>query len=791
MELIHDEEVRESTALARAEEFIAGIGAYPDRYHGRGIVICAGGQTYFTNAWIAISLLRHVGCRLPIQLWYLGRDELDPYMEELIRPLGVECVDAHAMRAVHEARILRGWEVKIFAILHSPFREVMLLDADNFVAANPEFLFDSWEYRRTGALFWPDTGRMNPDSEAWKIFGVGFEDEPEFESGQIVVNKETCWAALCLTKHYNDHSDFYYRHVHGDKETFHFAFRKVGQPYAMTSHDMHLEGGTFFQYDFSGKLLFQHRNREKWRLHGENPVVPGFRFEAECRGFLEQLREGWDGTVGGPRPSATLQRTVEGARAELTAGIYRFVREGYGYWPMTFMPDGRVGIGATAAERTWRLRLAGGEPRLEIGSDGGTSSVFAPSRDGGWTGDSGTELAPIAVRGAESPSAPLSFSQFVDKVLAYAEPLSQNTAPGNLGFGWLYYGMARNLAPECAVVIGSARGFAPLCVARGLHDNGTGEVIFIDPGYSGSGDPAWDGRGHWQHQSEVRKWLALFGLGDSVHHLAMRSDDALPVVRAMIGDRRATLLMIDGAHTHEQSLRDYDLYSPLLADGMVLFHDATNPNCGVAETLRVLRGRGLDVATLDIDAGLAIVPVARPPRVDDKWSYLTSPSNRGPLIMQHLRPQLQDGDRVFDAYCGFSPLNAHLERVRIFGFDVDPVVIARLRAEYPGHDWAQIEERQLAYATLPDAVDVLVGLGLSRGYCSWDPQLVEGNLRHLVQRYRPRVCLFEAAAEYHDAEILDDLQSMIERAGYRCRGAVIDTDMASYSRRRLVIGTAP
>jgi hypothetical protein len=51
------------------------------------------------------------------------------------------------------------------------------------------------------------------------------------------------------------------------------------------------------------------------------------------------------------------------------------------------------------------------------------------------------------------------------------------------------------------------------------------------------------------------------------------------------------------------------------------------------------------------------------------------------------------------------------------------------------------------------------------------------------------VCLFEAAAEYHDAEILRDLETVLERAGYACRDATIDTNMSSYSRRRLLIGT--
>ena len=787
MEVFTDDVLVETTAYDRAERFLSSIGDYPDTFDGRGIVMCGGGTTYFTNAWIAISLLRHVGCTLPIQLWYLGAREVDPYMEALIAPLGVECIDATAVSAVHPARILRGWEIKPYSILHCPFREVLLLDADNFVAINPEFLFETAEYRDTGALFWPDVGRMPADNPMWKIFGVPYLDEPEFESGQIVVNKERCWAALNLTKFYNDYSDFYYRYVHGDKETFHFAFRKAGQRYAMTTHAMRLDHGTFFQHDFGGNLLFQHRNRAKFDLRGENPVISTFRYESECRGFLEDLRREWNGVVGGKGTRAGSEDVFR-ARTELTTSIYRFVRNGYGYWPMSFMTDGRVGIGSTATERTWDVYISGNMLALEIGAEGTPSTVLRQS-DRGWRSAAGeTELTLVSRAESAAAQAALSFSEFSDRVLAYAEPLSQNTGTRDLGFGWVYYGMARNLRPDIAIVIGSARGFAPLCVARALHDAGHGEVVFIDPAYRGSGDPAWDGRGHWEHATEVEKWFDLFGLSSRITHLKMRSDDALPVVRQLTAGKHVGLLVVDGAHTYEQSLRDFDSYTPLMADGVVLFHDATNPNCAVSSTLRVLRSRGLDVATLDLDAGLAMVPIKRPPRVEDKWSYLTAASDRGRLLMEHLRPLLQEGDRVFEAYCGFSPLNAEYSAVDVFGFDVDPAIIERLRTEYPSFRWAQIEEQRLAYAELPDKVDVLVGLGLSHGYCSWDPQLIEHNMRFLVRHYRPRVCLFEAAADYHNGEILDAMTRILTSGGYTSREATIETNMRSYHRRRLVIG---
>jgi hypothetical protein len=787
MSLVDDDVLMESDACERSEAFIARIEPYPDTFEDRGIVMCAGGVRYFTNAWIAISLLRHVGCTLPVQLWYLGPQELDAFMEELLQPLQVQCVDGTALRTRHPARILNGWELKPFSILHCPFREVLLLDADNFVTADPEPLFDSWEYRQTGAIFWPDRGRMQAASPIWELFGVPFLDEPEFETGQIVVNKERCWRALRLTKFYNDYSDFYYRYVYGDKETFHLAFRKTRQPYALTRHPMRHDNGVFYQHDFAGNVVFQHRNGAKWEFAGDNPPIADFRFDGECRRFLEQLRSAWDGAIGVERSSTS--RDLGAAREALTANVYRYERPGYGYWPMSFLGDGRIGIGATSQEQTWRLARAHGRVQLEIGTDATPACVLQPSGSG-WTGDADIALAVIPRADTAATGARLSLNEFIERVLTYAEPLSQNTAPRNLGFGWLYYGLARNLRPDFAIVIGSARGFAPLCIARALQDNGHGEVLFIDPGYSGSGDPGWDGRGHWQHASEVTKWFDLFGLAGWIRHLKLRSDEAYAPVRARVAGHGTGLALIDGAHTYENSLQDFELVASLMTDGAVLFHDATNPHCGVSRTLQTLRTRGHDVSILDLDVGLALVPIRRPPRVDQTWGYLVSASDRGALLMQHLRPLLRPGDRVFEAYCGFSPLNAHYEDVQVFGFDLDPQIIERLRAEYPQHRWEQIDERFLALAELPDQAEVLVGLGLSRGYCAWDAQWVEPNLRFLVRHYRPRVCLFEAAADYYNAEVLDDATALLERNGYACRSAVIETSMNSYQRRRLLLATA-
>jgi len=242
-------------------------------------------------------MLRRLGCRLPVQLWHLGPRELDRKMKALLAPLGVECVDASRVRQKHPVRKLGGWELKPYAILHCPFEEVLLLDADNVPVVNPEHLFQTPKYQATGAVFWPDYGREPKAQPVWRSCRLRRPKEPEFESGQILIDKRRCWKALRLCLWFNENSDFYYRYLHGDKETFHLAFRKLKKSYALVDKPIHSLRGTMCQHDFEGNRVFQHRNTDKWNLFLVNKRAPGFRYEAQCRKYVKELRQIWDGRI--------------------------------------------------------------------------------------------------------------------------------------------------------------------------------------------------------------------------------------------------------------------------------------------------------------------------------------------------------------------------------------------------------------------------------------------------------------------------------------------------------------
>jgi hypothetical protein len=179
-----------------AGRFLDALPPYVGSHAGRGIVIGGGGSTYFPCAWVAINALRKLGCSLPIQLWYLGEAEMDARMERLVAPLGVECVDAHAVARADPCRILRGWELKPYMAKQSRFREVLLLDADNVPLRDPTYLFEEPGYRAHGSVLWPDLHAQGPGEshvmhrlkpDTWATFGLSYRDEPPVESGQVLV----------------------------------------------------------------------------------------------------------------------------------------------------------------------------------------------------------------------------------------------------------------------------------------------------------------------------------------------------------------------------------------------------------------------------------------------------------------------------------------------------------------------------------------------------------------------------------------------------------------------------
>jgi hypothetical protein len=385
---------------------------------------------------VCINVLRELlGCTLPVEVWYLGPGEMSQQMIDLLTPLGVECVDALARRAPAERaasdRVPNGWELKPYAIIHSRFKDVMFIDADNVPAIDPSCLLSSPEYAAAGALFWPDIYCFDAGHPIWQVFRVPCRDEPAIESGQLVIDKERCWKALHLALHLNEHSEFYYAYTRGDAVTLYFAWRTLGRPYRMSPYPpIRWVSSTWdrglSQRDFTGRVVFQHRIATKWNAWAENPHVPEFVHEEECFRFLRQLREQWDGKVAAV--AAVVKPESEADSEEEIVQTRRFLyrRVGSDERILDLLPDHRVGEGRDRCECGWYMQ-EDAKPCLVIEGareSGRFGPICALSRhaDGMWRGRwlqyerAPVELIPIGMTGGDLPE---TSRQHVERIMEH------------------------------------------------------------------------------------------------------------------------------------------------------------------------------------------------------------------------------------------------------------------------------------------------------------------------------------------------------------------------------------
>lgn len=376
------------------DALVATPQAFPvGRFADRGIVLCAGGERYFPCAWVCINMLREVGCMLPIELWHRGAAELSPEMAALLAPLGVRCVDAYDMARLYPVRRLDGWELKSYAIMHSSFAEVLYLDADNVAVRDPTFLFDAPEYRATGALFWPDRYMGEGDQhswlrrEAWDVCKVPYQNEPEIEAGQLLIDKRCCWLPLQIAAHLNEHSDFYYAYFYGDKDTFHLAWHRAGQRYALVPERPQTlkVDRVLVQFSPDGNVLFHHRTRAKWTLHVPNPRINGFYQEARALHHLDDLRARWSGHARSvPEDFSQIERAAFAELCQVKA--FQYARVGYDQRTIELRPDFTI-AGGTAMEVGWMVEEAHDQTAvLSICNRGGPTCFLRQSDDGSWRG---------------------------------------------------------------------------------------------------------------------------------------------------------------------------------------------------------------------------------------------------------------------------------------------------------------------------------------------------------------------------------------------------------------------
>ncbi|KAG2486139.1 hypothetical protein HYH03_015232 [Edaphochlamys debaryana] len=216
---------------------------------GRGILISAGGPRYTAGLLVTLHVLRHhFDCWLPVEVAWQGQSEMDAFtwaaIEERFGPVRGFNVRAekHPVEGLHGPVFdATSYSGKVYALVHSRFKEVLMLDADATPLMDPTALFEEPRFREYGSLFWPDAWTDAASPRIFRVYGV--DEKParavlrmgmgtgrrDTESGQLLIDRSRHLDVIEMLLFLNRHPDSNQGLVWGDKDTTWLAFAMAGK----------------------------------------------------------------------------------------------------------------------------------------------------------------------------------------------------------------------------------------------------------------------------------------------------------------------------------------------------------------------------------------------------------------------------------------------------------------------------------------------------------------------------------------------------------------------------------
>lgn len=224
----------------------------------RGIVIPCGADQ-FQFAVHLVATLKHVHkTKLPITVVYAGSGDLPGDRRSALKSIAPDVDTLDIMDYFDEEYVGLdggGWAIKVFAILASPYQEVISMDADAMFLQDPEVMFENPGYNATGTLFFRDReifpgkdenvhkwfhklmrGRKPSETMMKSRWWTSAASREEMESGVIAFDKrrDSVVLGLTLCGHFNTRDvrePVMYKNTYGDKESFWIAFEFGQLPY--------------------------------------------------------------------------------------------------------------------------------------------------------------------------------------------------------------------------------------------------------------------------------------------------------------------------------------------------------------------------------------------------------------------------------------------------------------------------------------------------------------------------------------------------------------------------------
>lgn len=215
----------------------------------QGIVIVAGGPVYGPLALRLVKRLRDLTCLLAIEVWTLNVEEShDNSIIELSKMSGIKIKNLEPYydpKTIPKSKRELGYIGKSLALYNSEFTQILLLDADNYALEDPTNLFDLLD--KHPAILWQDI----VDFDSYKKAGLGskgfgidnmekafknlglqnYHKRTQYESGQMLFNRDKCYEALHFITNINLRHDVIYNIFLGDKDTYALGLEMYNIPF--------------------------------------------------------------------------------------------------------------------------------------------------------------------------------------------------------------------------------------------------------------------------------------------------------------------------------------------------------------------------------------------------------------------------------------------------------------------------------------------------------------------------------------------------------------------------------
>ena len=128
----------------------------------------------------------------------------------------------------------------------------------------------------------------------WKLTNIEYRPTKQLEAGQICIDRDRYWNELCLANWMNNHSNFYYNFIYGDKDTFNFSCLKLNKKYTLSPRPINVTSSQIHIW-FNQEKLFQHfAGREKYNIEKSRSNWSDIIDKELHMHFYEQLKNKWN-----------------------------------------------------------------------------------------------------------------------------------------------------------------------------------------------------------------------------------------------------------------------------------------------------------------------------------------------------------------------------------------------------------------------------------------------------------------------------------------------------------------